>query len=647
MNLFRRYFNFRSIALFALYVSISVVSYWIAYELRFDFKVPESFALDRMETLWWVLFLKLMLLISFGQFSSILSYFRLPDALRLGGGLSIAAGILLSMWYVYGGDGVPPRAVILVDLLLCFFAMGGFRIAMRVKASRGIADWFAVDQLENILIVGAGEVGAGLCSELMNKSSLGMRPMAFLDDDPRKIGRSVHGVTVAGSVDDLAKVAKRYAVSKVVVAFPSASVKRVKKVTELAAEIGLSVEIVPALTDLVSGRAEISQLRPVELQDLLGRDPVDLHSDTIRAMLEGKRVLITGAGGSIGSELVRQVIGYAPQSVQCVDQSEIAIFNLQAAALPAMNGLEMDDHDTAAESISGGHPSGRRFVGKVSFSVLDVAQSDDVRHLFDTYRPEVIFHAAAHKHVNLMEDQPAEAVRNNFFATAGLAFEACRAAVERFILISSDKAINPTSVMGVTKRLAELSLLEQQMVEGNRTQFMSVRFGNVLGSSGSVIPIFYRQIASGGPVTVTDPEVTRFFMTVEEAVGLVLESATQGKGGEIFVLNMGESIKIADLARQMIALSGLREGDDIDIEFVGLRPGEKLYEEVQHLSEELQLTEHSQVLRFVANVDSKYSIDEMKSAIKAAMTTNDDQVIKQAIQQLIPEYTPSGADGER
>jgi FlaA1/EpsC-like NDP-sugar epimerase len=640
MNLIRRYLNFRSLALFVFYVLVSAVSYWIAYEVRFDFSVPDNHVLDRIETLWWVVMLKLMLLIGFGQFSSILAYFRLPDALRLGVALVVAATILMSMWYVYGGDGVPPRAVILVDFLLCFFAIGGFRVAMRVKASRGIADWLAVDQLENVLIVGAGEVGAGLCSELMNKASLGMRPMAFLDDDPRKIGRSVHGVPVAGSVDDLPKVASRYSVSKVVVAFPSASVKRVKKVAELAAEMGLSVEIVPALTDLVSGRAEISQLRPVELKDLLGREAVDLHSDAIRSMLKGKRVLITGAGGSIGSELVRQVIGFAPYSVHCVDQAEIAIFNLQGALLPMMGGKVRED-SSAKSSLKDG-PEERGFSGEVLFSVLDVALSEDVRNLFETYQPEVIFHAAAHKHVNLMEDQPSEALRNNFFATAALAVEASRVAAERFILISSDKAINPTSVMGATKRLAELSLLEQQGADGNQTKFMAVRFGNVLGSSGSVIPIFHRQIMTGGPVTVTDPEVTRFFMMVEEAVGLVLESATQGGGGEIFVLNMGESIKIVDLAKQMIALSGLREGVDIDIEFVGLRPGEKLYEEVQHLSEELQPTEHSQVLRFVANRKSRYSVDEMMRLIKAAIASNDTPAIKRSIQDLIPEYTPSG-----
>lgn len=622
MSALLRYLNLRTLALALLYTLVLCVSYFVAYELRFDFNVPENHALDRIETIWWVVGLQMMLLFAFRQFDSILAYFRLPDALRLFAGLFASALVLASMWFVYGGQGVPPRAVILTDFLICFLSLAGFRVFMRVKASRGLADWLAVDDGETVVIVGAGEVGAGLCSELMQKSALGMRPVAFIDDDPQKIGRFVHGVVVAGSVDDLAQVAKRYAATKVVVAFPSASVKRVKVVAEQARSIGLAVDIVPALSDLVSGRAEISQLRPIELQDLLGRESVDLHSDAIRSMLEGKRVLITGAGGSIGSELVRQVIEYAPRSVHCVDQTEIAIFNLQEVLAPLIASAGVIVH----------------------FSVLDVSATEVVAELFDAYRPEVVFHAAAHKHVNLMEQQPAEALRNNFYATAGLVGEASRVGVERFILISSDKAINPTSVMGATKRLAELSLLEQNGVAGNTTKFMAVRFGNVLGSSGSVVPIFRRQIAAGGPLTVTDPEVTRFFMTVEEAVGLVLESATQGEGGEIFVLNMGESIKIVDIARQMIALSGLREGIDIDIEFVGLRSGEKLYEEVQHLSEALQSTQHPRVLRFVARSESELSVDEMKARLSKAIETHDAGEIKQSMHQLIPEYTPSTAE---
>ena len=612
-----RYLSIRTLGLILFYALLCGLSYFVAFQLRFDFNVPEDFALDLMDTIWWVVGLKLMLLIASGQVDCVLSYFRLPDAVRLLLGLFAASAILASMWYVYHGNGVPPRAVILTDLLLSFLMLAGFRVAMRVQASSGLEDWLSWDEAENVLIVGAGEVGAGLCSELKQKARLGMRPVAFIDDDTSKIGRFVHGVLVADTVDGLAEVAKRYAAHKVIIAFPSASVGRVRKVAEMAREAGLAVDTVPALTDLVSGRAQMTQLRPVELEDLLGRDTIDLNSDQIRSMLAGKRVLVTGAGGSIGRELVAQVMEYAPASILCIDQAEITIFDLQQEV------LQVRDTSGLAQTL-----------------ILDVHEIDEVEKVFKRFQPEVIFHAAAHKHVNLMEAQPAEALKNNFFTTAGLARLASAVAVERFILISTDKAINPTSVMGASKRLAELSLLEQQQAQGNTTKFMAVRFGNVLGSSGSVIPIFKRQIEAGGPVTVTDPDVTRFFMTVQEAVGLVLQSATQGNGGEIFVLDMGESMKILDVARQMIALSGYQEDEDIEIEFIGLKPGEKIYEEVQHLSETLQPTDHPRVMRFVADGERAVSIETISAALGSASSVSDPSEIKQAIQKFVPEYTP-------
>ncbi|CAA6691292.1 MULTISPECIES: nucleoside-diphosphate sugar epimerase/dehydratase [unclassified Lentimonas] len=611
-----RYLSIRTLGLILFYALLCGLSYFVSYQLRFDFNVPDDWSLTLVNTIWWVVGLKLMLLIAAGQVDCVLSYFRLPDAVRLSFGLFATSLILASMWYLYDGNGVPPRAVILADFQLSFLLLAGFRVAMRVKASSGLEDWLTWEDAENVLIVGAGEVGAGLCTELKQKARLGMRPVAFLDDDKRKIGRYVHGVLVADNIDGLSEVAKRLSAHKVVIAFPSAPGGRVRKVTEMAREAGLAVDTVPALTDLVSGRAQMTQLRPVELEDLLGRDTIDLNSDGIRSMLAGKRVLVTGAGGSIGRELVAQVLEYAPASLLCIDQAEIAIFNLQQEVLAQRDMSEL------AQTL-----------------ILDVHQTDEVEAVFKRYQPEVIFHAAAHKHVNLMEAQPAESLKNNFFTTASLARLASQFAVERFILISTDKAINPTSVMGASKRLAELSLLEQQKAEGNTTKFMAVRFGNVLGSSGSVIPIFKRQIAKGGPVTVTDPEVTRFFMTVQEAVGLVLQSATPGTGGEIFVLDMGQSMKILDVARQMIALSGFQEGEDIEIVFTGLKPGEKLYEEVQHLSETHEPTDHPRVMRFVAGGERADSVDAMREAL-TVLADSDANEIKQAIRRFVPEYRP-------
>jgi len=470
-----RYLNFRTLALVLVYILICGGSYIGAYLLRFDFAIPDQYLASMISTVWWVVMLQVMLLFGFGQCDSILSYFRLPDVLRLFSALFLSSLVLISMWYVYHGDGVPPRSVVLSDFLLSFLLISGMRIAMRVKSSRSLEDWFAGEDLENVLIVGAGEVGASLCSELMHKTRLQMRPVAFIDDDPNKIGRYVHGILVADNVEGLSKVAKRYDVAKVIIAFPSASVRRMREVTELAQEAGLVVEKVPSLGDIMSGRASMTQIRPVQLEDLLGRDPVDLNDEGIREMLSGKRILVTGAGGSIGSELVAQILSYEPAAIHCVDQAEIAIFNLEQGLLSKV-----------APGV------------QVGTQVMDVLDRTSLEALFKRFQPEVIFHAAAHKHVNLMESQPTEALKNNFFATRFLVEFASRYLVERFILISTDKAINPTSVMGASKRLAELALQAQQSAEGNQTRFMAVRFGNVLGSSGSVIPIFRKQIEQGG-----------------------------------------------------------------------------------------------------------------------------------------------------
>lgn len=619
VNVIVKYLNLRTLSLIVFYAIVSLASYWIAYELRFDFNVPNNHAVDRINMVNWIVGLQLMLLLASGQFDSILSYFRLPDAIRLFGGLFSNTLILLSMWYVYKGVNIPPRAVILSYFLISFLAIAAFRVLMRFRSSRSLEDWFTMDASDSVIIIGAGEVGAGLCSDLINKTRLGMRPVAFLDDDAQKIGRYIHGVLVADTVDALATVAKHYGAVKAIIAFPSASTKRMRHVAELARDAGLSVETVPALTDLVSGRAELSQLRPIQLEDLLGRDAVDLNSEGIHAMLHGKRVMVTGAGGSIGSELVAQILDYSPHSLLCIDQAEIAIFNLQQNVLKP--------HIVSAT--------------KVTTQVFDILDTKQLKNVFAQHQIEVVFHAAAHKHVSLMEAQPVEALRNNFLATKQLARIASQYDVERFILISTDKAINPSSVMGASKRLAELSLAAQQNSSHNTTKFMAVRFGNVLGSSGSVITIFRKQIATGGPVTVTDPNVTRFFMTVKEAVGLVLQSATEGASGDILVLDMGEPVKILDLARQMIALSGQREGTDIDIEFTGLQAGEKLFEEVQHLSETLQATQHPCVMRLVTSNDLQIKMDQISLDLESAMDNANVAVIKEIIQKHIPEYTPS------
>ena len=620
MKILQPYLNFKFVAIFVTYIVLAFFSLSIAYLLRFDFQVPENFIEGRNSAYIWFVGTQIAFLFAFGQFDAVFSQFRLPDLFRLFISLLLSSFYVLFLWYIYNGDGVPPRSVIITNLLLYFVMISGIRILLRIYSGENFINWLSgIKEYDNIAIIGAGEVGAVIGADLLSKQRiLGMKPIVYLDDSETKVGRLLNGIPVVDTVDGLEKVALRYRIKKVIIAFPSAPSKRIQKVAKMARSLGMDVDIVPALTDLVSGRATATQIRPIELEDLLGRDPVNLNFDNIRKMLAGQRVLVTGAGGSIGKELVAQILEHDPDALLCVDKSELAIFDL--------NFTLLEDHSLKS---------------RVQTRILDITQSNYLQHQLSEFKPTVIFHAAAHKHVNLMEGQPEEALRNNFFASIKLMELASELSVERFIFISTDKAINPTSVMGVSKRLAEIAMQKIQVREDNQTKFMAVRFGNVLGSSGSVINIFKAQIEKGGPLTVTDPEVTRYFMTVTEATGLVLESATQGVGGEIFVLDMGEPVKIGELARQMIALSGFKENVDIDIEFTGLKAGEKLYEEVQHFDEVHAQTTHPRIFKFVANNKSPITLEAIEAQLLESTKNHERSQIKATIKSLVEEYTPS------
>lgn len=620
MKLLKPYLNFKFVAIFVAYVVLAFLSLSIAYLLRFDFQIPDNFIEGRNSAYIWFIGAQIAFLFAFGQFDAVFSQFRLPDLFRLFFSLLLSSLYVLFLWYIYNGDGVPPRSVVITNLLLYFVMISGMRIFLRIYSGENFINWLSgIKEYDYVAIIGAGEVGAVIGADLLSKQrTLGIKPIVYLDDSDAKVGRLLNGIPVVDTVDALEKVVLRYQIKKVIIAFPSAPSKRIQRVAETARSLGLDVDIVPALTDLVSGRATATQIRPIELEDLLGRDPVDLNFENIRKMLVGHRVLVTGAGGSIGKELVAQILEHDPESLLCIDKSELAIFDLNFSLL--------ENHSLKS---------------RVQTRILDITQSNYLRHHVSEFKPTIIFHAAAHKHVNLMEDQPEEALRNNFFASIKLMELASELSVERFIFISTDKAINPTSVMGVSKRLTEIAMQKIQVSEANRTKFMAVRFGNVLGSSGSVINIFRAQIAKGGPLTVTDPEVTRYFMTVTEAIGLVLESATQGVGGEIFVLDMGEPIKIAELARQMIALSGFKENIDIDIEFTGLKAGEKLYEEVQHFNEVHALTTHPRIFKFVTNNKYPITLESIEAQLLESTRSHKASQIKEMIKSLVEEYTPS------
>lgn len=600
------------------------VSLCVSIAIRYDFDIPRALQLALPELVFWVVVAKLVVFYCFRQFHILPDFFGIKDLQRLVlANLYVSVIVALVDW---GSFLVlsPPRSIFAVDFLISLMFLAGLRLALRMRRERlrilsKVGPGKAGTESRRIGIVGAGEAGAVLARELRVRPDLGLIPVVFFDDDARKWEAHVHDIPVAGRPEVLLTEAKdRLSLEEVVISMPSAPAKRIREVIEVLQAAKLKFRTVPSLTELALGKVQVSQLRSVQIEDLLGRPPIELETEHIRELLQGRVVLVTGAGGSIGSELCRQIAKFEPASLLLVERSEVSMFPIEQ------------------ELIAG------NLATKLVPLVADILDSDRIRGILREHRPEIIFHAAAHKHVPLMEGQPAEAIRNNSLGTARLAELAAEAGVGRFVLISTDKAINPTSVMGASKRLAEIFLQAFHAANPKGTRFMAVRFGNVLGSSGSVIPIFKKQIEAGGPVKVTHPEMTRYFMTIPEAVGLVLQSAVQGRGGEVFVLDMGKPVKIVDLARQLIELSGFRPDKDIAIEFVGLRPGEKLFEELNSDDESLSSTTHSKIMRLRAEAQPLAEVHSVLRELSDHLYTGDSGTLKALLKQAIPEYTPGG-----
>lgn len=620
LAIFDRHIGRRSIARFLsiliLYGLELAAVFYLSYELRWDFATPPDQQLQRLTLILPVVVCKLILLGSFGQFRSILSYFGLADFGGVVLAISTVSGLMLCLWFGSSVTAAPPRGVILMDFVLSVALISAFRLTLRVVRIWSIAGEMRPGLAERrVAIIGAGDIGEALAKDLLQRRGSGLYPIFFVDDDPLKIGRSIHGLPVYGPLENLVKFAAGARVNELVITMSETPPKRVREIVELGRQFGATTQIVPSFTQLATGEVKVDRSRPVAIEDLLGRDPVNLDSAGIARLLQGRVVMVTGAGGSIGSELCRQILAHRPKKLLLVEQTEFALFEIEQE-LAAM-------------------PEAARMLPLIA----DVADESALRGVFAREVPEIIFHAAAHKHVPLMERQPAEALKNNTLATAGLARLASEYGVERFVLISTDKAINPTSVMGCSKRLAEKTLQARQRAPGNRTTFLAVRFGNVLGSSGSVVPTFRRQIAQGGPVTVTHPDMTRYFMTIPEAVGLVLQTATLGAGGEIFILDMGQPVKIVDMARQMIELSGYKPDLDIEIKFTGLRPGEKLFEELRHTDELHEPTEHPRIFR-LRSEPPPGDAEAWLADLREAAAGNSPATIKSAMKRLVPEYTP-------
>lgn len=603
-------------AILFVYGAILSLAFFLAYELRWDFEVPDDFVSQFRVLLLPIVVCKLALLHSFGQFRSILSYFGLADF----GGVLVAmltvSGLMLGLWYGSEITAAPPRGVIMMDFTLSVAGISAFRLSLRIARSWTQSGPVRPGREERrVAIIGSGDVGEALAKDLLQRRGNGVTPVLFVDNDPRRIGRTIHGLPVIGPLSELGRLAPLVRINELVITETTLPPKQMKEIVELGKTVGASTRVIPSFTQLASGEVRVARSRPVVIEDLLGRLPVNLSSDHISQMLSDRVVMVTGAGGSIGSELCRQVLSHRPRRLILVERSEFMLFELEQELLSQTPGDRLEP------------------------VVLDVTNESGVRAILALLRPQIIFHAAAHKHVPMMERQPSEALKNNAIGTAKLMRLASDFGVERFILISTDKAINPTSVMGCSKRLAEKTLQAQQRAAGNRTQFLAVRFGNVLGSSGSVIPTFRRQIEQGGPVTVTHRDMTRYFMTIPEAVGLVLQTATLGQGGEIFVLDMSEPVKIYDMARQMIELSGYRPDVDIEIAITGLRPGEKLFEELRHTDETHGATAHPRIFKLL-NQDAPGDLAAWLANLEAAAAQTDPADVKRSMKQLVPEYTP-------
>lgn len=486
----------------------------------------------------------------------------------------IAFFLVLRPLQVLGEDF--PRSIPVIDGLLTTLVVGGFRFSLRLGSE--YSEEAAPATKKNALIVGAGVAASMILKELKMNQQLGIEPVGLLDDDPRKLGARINGVAVIGRLNDLPDVVAQKRVHEVIIAMPTASGKRVRDVVQMCKVAKVPSKIIPGIYEIIGGTATVSQMRRVEIEDLLRRGVVKTDTEGVARLLRGAHVMITGAGGSIGSELCRQISMFEPEEMILLGHGENSIFSI-ASELTASLKAKMQQSPNAAT--------------RIKTVVADVRDRERMRHVFQLHTPTIVFHAAAHKHVGLMEENIPDAVTNNVLGTQILVDLADQFGVDHFVMISSDKAVKPTCMMGVTKRVAELVVHDAAVRTGRR--FVSVRFGNVLGSRGSVVPIFKQQIANGGPVAVTHPDVKRYFMTIPESVQLVLQAATMGEGGEVFVLDMGEPIKIVDLARDLIRLSGLEEGRDIDIIFSGLQRGEKIAEDLFFDSEHVERSAHEKI----------------------------------------------------
>lgn len=583
---------------------------WIgAYWLRFNLDgIPEDYWQQMLRLLPLVIVVQGGMFWYFGLYRGVWRFASIPDLVRIL--KAILAGVVISAAAIFiltRLQGVP-RSVFVLDVLLLVLLLGGPRFLYRSFKDRRLYS----SQVKNVLIVGAGHAGEMLVRDLLRDPVHTYRPVAFVDDDPAKLGKEIHNIRVLGTCENIQKIVREQDVQLIMLALPSSTSRQMQRAVSLCEATGVPFRALPALQGLISGQVGLKDLREVKIDDLLGRESVSLDWTAITRNVRGQTLLVTGGGGSIGAELCRQVARLSPGHLIIFEQSEFNLYSIE---------LEL-----------------RRIFPNIQLTALlgDISDSVAVERMLHKYRPTTILHAAAYKHVPMLENQLRAAVKNNVLGTRTLATLASQYDCSTFVMISTDKAVNPANIMGMTKRVAEIYC--QNLGAHSDTHFITVRFGNVLGSAGSVIPLFQKQIAAGGPVTVTHPEITRYFMTIPEASQLILQASSMGKGGEIFVLDMGEPVKIAYLADQLIRLSGKQPGEDIEIEYTGLRPGEKLYEELFHESEKLAGTTHPKILLANSRSMDFSEMQKYLDQLEVACESDNKTEIYDLLCRLVPEH---------
>jgi FlaA1/EpsC-like NDP-sugar epimerase len=610
----------------ALDLVVLALALWLAFAVRFDWEIPVEWIRRMLLIMPWVLLSQYLGLVIFDvpraswQYFGFLELGRMAAAIACSGVLLLiarltapfVAQVIPSATYVLVPIGVVP-----IDVVLAFLGLAAIRAVRRGTSERRIKQAAEEVAPTRVMLIGAGSAGVAVARALGRRTTL--LPVGFVDDDPQKQGTRIHGVPVRGRIDELATLCRRYSVDEVLICVARANGALVRRVTKDVEPLGLPVKIIPNVDEFVDGTAAVERLRDVALEDLLRRDPAQLDDEAIAADVAARTILVSGAGGSIGSELCRQLCRYAPKRVILVERSENALFEIHREILRKFPAIELVP------------------------ALVDISEREQLRRVFAEQRPSMVVHAAAHKHVPMLEYNPGAAILNNVVGTRTIAELASEFEVASFVMISTDKAVRPRSIMGASKRCAEL--LIQRLARQANTKFVIVRFGNVLGSNGSVVPIFKAQIAANGPVTVTHPEVERYFMTIPEASQLVLQAASMGKGGEIFILDMGEPVKIVDLAHDLIRLSGLVPGEDIAIEFTGLRPGEKLREELAGIAG-LEPTGHPAILveREATWLRAERLESDVNGLIEAARG-GDERAIRTALRTMLPDFVDGDDPG--